>query len=239
MTVRNVRSYQDRGLIPPPTKRGRAAYYSDGHLARLELIGELLDRGYNLQNIDELITAWEKGQDVGEVLGLEGAIGGPFLQEPATRLSIPELLKMFPGISPTLIPKVAASGLLRVDGIEVVVRSMRLLNVGAELYQLGIPLESILETLRLAQDDVRHMAKRFVRLIVGSMIDQYDGELPRPSEAPELAGLVTRIKPMASIASETLFAMALEEEIREEAGDRLHRFYEQVRANAEREAEEG
>jgi hypothetical protein len=37
---------------------------------------------------------------------------------------------------------------------------------------------------------------------------------------------------MASVASETLFAMALEEEIREEVGDRLHQFYEQIRESA-------
>lgn len=235
MTVRNVRSYQDRGLIPPPRKEGRAAIYSDGHLARLELIGELLDRGYNLQNIDELITAWEKGQDIGEVLGLEGAIGGPFLKEPSTRVAISELLAMFPGVTPSVIPKVAQSGLIRLEGTQVVVRSMRLLSVGAELYQLGVPLDDILETLRRAQEDVGMMAKRFVRLIIRNIVDQYDNELPRPSEAPELSGLVTRLKPMAAIASETLFAMALEEEIREEVGDLLHRFYEQIRSSSQSE----
>jgi DNA-binding transcriptional MerR regulator len=232
MTVRNVRAYQDRGLIPPPKKKGRAAYYSDGHLARLELIGELLDRGYNLQNIDELITAWEQGQDIGAVLGLEVAVAGPLLEEPSTRITVAELLEMFPGISPKVVPKVAQSGLLSIDGKHVVVRSMRLLNVGAELYRLGVPLDEILDTLKRAQEDVRHMARRFVRLIVRNMIDQYDGKLPQPSEAPELAELVTRLKPMASVASETLFAMALEEEIREEVGDRLHQFYEQIRESA-------
>jgi DNA-binding transcriptional MerR regulator len=29
MTVRNVRVYQDRGLLPPPRRQGRIGLYSD------------------------------------------------------------------------------------------------------------------------------------------------------------------------------------------------------------------
>src|SRR5699024_10415430 len=49
-TVRNVRAYQDRGLLPPPERRGRSGIYSDVHLARLRIIGQLLKRGYTLAN---------------------------------------------------------------------------------------------------------------------------------------------------------------------------------------------
>jgi len=34
-TVRNVRAYQDRNILPPPEKRGRTGIYTDVHLARL------------------------------------------------------------------------------------------------------------------------------------------------------------------------------------------------------------
>ena len=33
-TVRNVRAYQERGLLPPPRREGRVALYGDAHLAR-------------------------------------------------------------------------------------------------------------------------------------------------------------------------------------------------------------
>mgnify|MGYP001322185641 CR=1 FL=1 len=49
-TVRNVRAYQDRGLLPPPEKRGRTGIYTDVHLARLKIIGALLI-GHQQQNI--------------------------------------------------------------------------------------------------------------------------------------------------------------------------------------------
>ena len=38
MTPRNIRAYQSRGLLFPPTISGRVALYSGAHVARLELI---------------------------------------------------------------------------------------------------------------------------------------------------------------------------------------------------------
>ncbi len=40
--VRNLRYYQERGLLPPPRREGRIAWYSDDHLTRLRLINDLL-----------------------------------------------------------------------------------------------------------------------------------------------------------------------------------------------------
>jgi len=41
MTVRNVRAYAGRGLIPPPRLAGRTGYYDQDHVARLTLVREL------------------------------------------------------------------------------------------------------------------------------------------------------------------------------------------------------
>src|SRR5438034_10778663 len=71
LTTRNVRAYQERGLLPPPTKVGRTGYYDDGHLGRLRMISGLLERGYSLAAIADLLRTWEEGGDVGELLGLD------------------------------------------------------------------------------------------------------------------------------------------------------------------------
>src|SRR5215469_3709712 len=73
-TVRNVRAYQDRGLLPPPRRHGRVGLYSEVHLARLRLLGQLLDRGFTMNNIRDLLAAWESGQNVADLLGLEAAL---------------------------------------------------------------------------------------------------------------------------------------------------------------------
>ncbi|MDQ1605028.1 MAG: hypothetical protein QOE01_2873 [Actinomycetota bacterium] len=55
MTVRNIRAYQSRGLLPPPEIRGRVAYYTGAHRARLELILSLQNEGFTLAAITRLI----------------------------------------------------------------------------------------------------------------------------------------------------------------------------------------
>jgi DNA-binding transcriptional MerR regulator len=67
-TVRNVRAYRDRDLLDPPRRHGRVALYDDTHLRRLRLIASLLDRGYTLANIAELIEASERGLGVADLL---------------------------------------------------------------------------------------------------------------------------------------------------------------------------
>ncbi|HEY0903451.1 MAG TPA: MerR family transcriptional regulator [Marmoricola sp.] len=56
MTVRTTRYYAGLGLLPPPTRRGRMAYYSSQHRARLELIRALQDHGFTLAAIEKYLA---------------------------------------------------------------------------------------------------------------------------------------------------------------------------------------
>ena len=51
MTARNVRAYQTKGLIPPPTRQGRRSVYSGEHLRRLQAIERARARGASLSLI--------------------------------------------------------------------------------------------------------------------------------------------------------------------------------------------
>jgi DNA-binding transcriptional MerR regulator len=51
MSVRNIRFYTSKGLVPPPLRRGRSGYYSADHVARLELVRELQNHGFTLSAI--------------------------------------------------------------------------------------------------------------------------------------------------------------------------------------------
>lgn len=57
MTPRNIRAYQSRGLLHPPTLKGRVAYYSGAHAARLQLIESLQREGFNLAAIKRLVES--------------------------------------------------------------------------------------------------------------------------------------------------------------------------------------
>jgi DNA-binding transcriptional MerR regulator len=68
--VSTVRLYQNKGLIPPPTKRGRVGYYDERHLERLRAIAQLQQRGFSLAGIKELFDGMESGDSLRSVLGL-------------------------------------------------------------------------------------------------------------------------------------------------------------------------
>ena len=52
ISVRNLRFYTTRGMVPPPTKRGRSAVYGREHVARFELLQELQAHGLTLAAIE-------------------------------------------------------------------------------------------------------------------------------------------------------------------------------------------
>ncbi len=56
MTVRTTRYYAGLGLLPPPERRGRMAYYGPQHRARLDLIRALQDHGFTLSAIEKYLS---------------------------------------------------------------------------------------------------------------------------------------------------------------------------------------
>src|SRR6266849_3788885 len=93
-TTRNIRSYQTKGILPPPRMVGRVGYYSEGHLARLKYTASLQERGFSLAAIGCLLTAWEEGRSLQDVLGFEEALTAPWsdeVPEPFTRERLEEL----------------------------------------------------------------------------------------------------------------------------------------------------
>ncbi len=119
-TVRNIRVYQDRGLLPPPRRDGRVGIYTDAHLARLRLIGQLLKRGYTFATIGELLSVWERGGDVAEILDLESAVGLPWSDEIPAYVTTARLTEMFGAeATPGNIARSVELGLLEPDGAQV------------------------------------------------------------------------------------------------------------------------
>src|SRR3954464_10111169 len=161
-TVRNVRAYQDRGLLPPPRREGRVGLYDDGHLARLNVIGELLERGYTLANIGEILQAWGQGQNVAELVGLEVALTGPWSDERPEYLTAGELSALFGAPAEGEDVEVAIElGFLEPEGDRFRVPSPRQLHAAAELAAAGIPVSAILEHGRRLRDDIDRVAEQF------------------------------------------------------------------------------
>lgn len=61
VSVELVRSYQSRGLLPPPDHEGRVAWYDRRHLDRLRRIRELKAKGWSLRSIADAVNDRDRG----------------------------------------------------------------------------------------------------------------------------------------------------------------------------------
>ncbi|WP_200308062.1 MerR family transcriptional regulator [Streptomyces adelaidensis] len=214
-TVRTIRAYQDRGLLPRPERRGRANVYSDAHLTRLRQIADLLDRGYTLASIKELLEAWDTGRGLGGVLGLVAEVDGPWTDEEAVRISRTELIERFGGApDEAAVADAVELGVLEpVPGEEdlFLVQSPQELAVAAELYEAGVPLSAISGHLRELRDQVEHIAARFLDFTTEHVFARYLGQHqpPTEAEAAQAATLVRRLRPLAQQTVDAELARAM------------------------------
>jgi DNA-binding transcriptional MerR regulator len=81
VSARNIRAYRERGLLDPPRRVGRTAYYDDYHLSQLKTINQLLRRGFNSVHIAEFFASMRQGTDLADILGIQQAILGPRTDE--------------------------------------------------------------------------------------------------------------------------------------------------------------
>ncbi|MBU9680643.1 MerR family transcriptional regulator [Burkholderia multivorans] len=209
-TVRNVRAYQDRGLLAPPEKRGRVGIYDDTHVARLKLINHLLARGYTLSNIQDLIKAIDEGHDLRSILGLENAIGGRWSHERPKTYSLAALAQMFGPQTPTQLARVTELGLLERRGMSFVAKSPALLEAAAAMTKEGIPPRELLDVISLARPHFDAVARLLVDLVV-KQLDRYDaGTLPPATDVPALVDAIWRLRPLAAVFVEAEMNRALE-----------------------------
>ncbi|MFI6945158.1 MerR family transcriptional regulator [Streptomyces sp. NPDC050422] len=213
-TVRTIRAYQDRGLLPTPERRGRANVYRDTHLARLRQIADLLDRGYTLASIKELLEAWDTGRGLGGVLGLVAEVHGPWTDERADRITRAELQVRFGGRpdDEAVVEALELGVLERIPGRddEFLVPSPQELAVAVELYAAGVPLSAISGHLRELRGQVEQIASRFLEFTTEHVFARYLGHRPpTDAEAAEAASMVRRLRPLAQQTVDAELARAM------------------------------
>ncbi|MEU1305996.1 MerR family transcriptional regulator [Streptomyces shenzhenensis] len=190
ITVRTLRFYRERKLLPPPRREGRIAWYDDHHLARLRTVSALLERGHTLSGIAELAEAFDHGRDVADLLGVEG----PSEEEPV-RLTPEELAARFEGeVTPENLAAALELGYLGTDGDEIVHISRRLLDVSSALVREGIPLADVLTAAGRVREHADALADMFAELVL--------------RHAPE--DDIDRLRPLARSILEAEFSLALD-----------------------------
>ena len=198
--MRNVRSYQSRGLIPPPEVQGRIGYYGTEHLSRLQLIREMQAQGYNLTAIAHLL---EQARGSGEeVLGFTRALMTPFETETPEIVGHADLLERLGGqVDPKLIAKAEKLGLVVAigeSGFEV--PSPTLLGAGERLVALGVPFDAALETMAKLRRNTERIAEAFVQMFLEFIWKPFDDAGRPESDWPAVQAALDQLRPLASEA---------------------------------------
>jgi DNA-binding transcriptional MerR regulator len=219
--VRTLRFYRERRLLPAPRREGRIAWYSEDHLARLRIIADLLERGHTLGGIAELLSAWEDGREVAELLGLEGAINAPWSEETPVPLTLEELDAAYSGQADAeALESARALGYLSVEGDKVNHVSRRLLDASAALVAEGIPLAAVLETAHGVRASADALADLFVDLIDKQLLGRLGHRLST-AETARLAETLERLRPVARTVVDVEFALAMDRRVHGELGQAL------------------
>ena len=229
-SVRNVRVYQDRGLLPPPRRAGRVGIYSDAHLARLRLIGQLLARGYTFATIGELLAVWERGGDIADIFALESAVGDPWTDEEAAEITPGQLREMFGEVTEADLERAFRLGIIEPDGDGYRVPSMRLLLAGAELTGIGMPVDAVLELAERLAARVDALAADLVATVTGHVLGRYaPGGLIRGESIGEVAAIARRMRPLARMATDGLLGQAMSRHVQAAMGEHFAVVLEHMR----------
>ena len=142
-TTRNIRVYRDRGLLHPPLRVGRIALFNDTHLTRLRLITSMLDRGYNIAHVHEMLSAWEQGKDLGEVLGLESAIAGTWAAEKPQTMPVAEARRLI--ADEAAFDRLVGSGLIRIEDDDATVVRPKLIEAFNDIREYGVSIDKLID----------------------------------------------------------------------------------------------
>ncbi len=223
MTVRNIRAYQSRGLLPPPEVVGRTGYYDENHLARLELIKEMQGDGFNLGAIGRLLAG--VGDSSVEVLDFARAVRAPFAEEQPEILEQEEIARRWGGeADPSLFERAERLGLMRPLGKgQIEVLSPRVLRAGAELAELGIPPQTALDVAEKLRRKSREIARVFIELFLENVWKPFE-QTGRPEEEwPRVRESLERLRPLASESLLAIFGLAMTEATEKAFGRALER----------------
>jgi DNA-binding transcriptional MerR regulator len=164
VSVDTIRYYQAKGLLDPPRREGRVAWYGPDHLARIARIRSLQDRGFTLATIIRFVTGDLDAADEALVGKLTGTPAEPLASEPPSVSAASEFETIPPelftlaeladqtGVPLALLKAFEAEELLiprRVGSVERYTRQdVESAKAGLLLLEWGLPLSELLDLSR-------------------------------------------------------------------------------------------
>lgn len=218
-TVRTLQSYRNKGLLPPPRRSGRVVLFSDAHVERLALIADLISRGYSLGAIGELFEGLDRGEQIRDLLGFDSTVTAASEQFTVTPR---EVAQQFPegvdALEAALGMGLFAPADPNYDGNPadqpLAVLLPEVLQAGAALVAVGIPLEAVVEEGLQLRRDADAIAGRLATLVFEYLFAE--GRLADPgasSSAATATDLALELLPFASSTVAEVVEVAMRRQI--------------------------
>jgi DNA-binding transcriptional MerR regulator len=216
LTVRTVRFYAGRGLLPPPRLRGRTGLYGPDHLARLELVRELQALGLTLAAIERHMERVPDGASP-EDLALQRALLSPWAPEESERIDRRELdRRAGHRLDDEAVKKLAALGVIEQDPDgSVVLLGPAVLGAAAELSAL--PLDGLIAAHESVERHTSELAAELQRVFQESVVRPYRERGRPPEEREALLELAVKLKPLMIQSLVASFQRAVDRAIRHSA----------------------
>jgi DNA-binding transcriptional MerR regulator len=178
MSARNIRALQGRGLLPPPVRQGRRAFYFEEHVDRAEAIKDLQRQGFNLFAIATMLGT---GANDPEAAGMAAMLDRVTSRYPA----------LMTGLGRHRI-------IARTVGGELRVTRPKPIQTALALCELGVPVSAALGILVAVLDSVEPASGELVRQVHSGIVDNWD-----PRQGPGLGSHpMTRTQAVITLLSE-------------------------------------
>lgn len=191
ITVRTLRFYTTRGLVPPPIRRGRSGYYSADHVARLELVQELQSHGFTLAAIEKYVAGIPADASP-EDIALARTMLAPWQADLPVEMDRAQLeARAGRALSEEDVATLQALGVLRIRGASYLVASNQL-AIGVRLLELGFPRKVAVAAAAVYAEHGEQMAKELYDVIHRELAPLYDD-----AESEHFREVMERLKPLS------------------------------------------
>lgn len=180
ITVELLRSYQSKGMLPPPRHEGRVALYDDRHLDRVRHILELKEEGWSLRVIAQHLDQSPAGAAPDPLAG----------EEEEDRLTLRQVAERT-RVPPSMLRSLEASGVLRPRrfGTEhgYTMSDVRAVRMLLSLLGSGLPMEEFMRVAHVQLEAIDEVAAGALELFLRYVREPLlEAGLPEQEEAERL-----------------------------------------------------
>ena len=194
MTVRTLRFYATEGLLPPPERRGRVAYYGAQHRMRLDLIRTLQEHGYTLAAIERVLERIPADAEPAQY-AVHASVLAPWLPEATEELDRTGLeRRVGRRLDDDELDYLERIGALEPTGDATFRVSPALLGHAVELMRLPVPASVLHDSAQIIGEHATAVAEGVTAVFEKSIWGPYRrGEI----DHEQVVAMLSRLRPLA------------------------------------------